>query len=161
MYTFVVSKQSVLVCWLSMLATKSSSAKAWPPIRCTPAPWRRTSCLDSSSLQAVVPTEALETTIRAKGLALAGVVSGCMGFINTFTGPIGLANIGYRYVWVFVGWDTFEGLMWYLFGVESQGKTLEELNWIYDQPNPVKASLKRSEVVVADDGTIVARADEL
>lgn len=112
-------------------------------------------------LQAVVPTEALETTIRAKGLALAGVVSGCMGFINTFAGPIGLANIGYRYVWVFVGWDTFEGLMWYLFGVESQGKTLEELNWIYDQPNPVKASLKTSEVVVTDDGTVVARADEL
>ncbi|GFZ44930.1 hypothetical protein JCM24511_02656 [Saitozyma sp. JCM 24511] len=112
-------------------------------------------------LQAVVPTEALETTIRAKGLALAGVVSGCMGFINTFAGPIGLANIGYRYVWVFVGWDTFEGLMWYLFGVESQGKTLEELNWIYDQPNPVKASLKTSEVVVADDGTVVAGADEL
>jgi hypothetical protein len=84
-----------------------------------------------------------------------------MGFINTFAGPIGLANIGYRYVWVFVGWDTFEGLMWYLFGVESQGKTLEELNWIYDQPNPVKASLKTSEVVVADDGTVVARADEL
>jgi hypothetical protein len=111
-------------------------------------------------LQAVVPTEALETTIRAKGLALAGVVSGCMGFINTFAGPIGLKNIGFRYVWVFVGWDYFESAMWYLFGVESQGKTLEELNWIYDQPNPVKASLKVSKVLVEKDGTVVGREGE-
>lgn len=67
-------------------------------------------------LQAVVVTEALETTIRAKGLAASGVIVSAMGFINQFAGPIALGNIGYRYIYVFVGWDCFEALMWYLFG---------------------------------------------
>ena len=47
-------------------------------------------------LQAVTPTENLDTNIRAKGLAAGGFFSGCMGFINQFAGPIALANIGYR-----------------------------------------------------------------
>jgi hypothetical protein len=45
-------------------------------------------------LQAVVPSEALETTTRAKGLALSGVIANGMGFINQFCGPIALGNIG-------------------------------------------------------------------
>jgi hypothetical protein len=63
-----------------------------------------------------VVTEALETTIRAKGLAASGIVVSAMGFINQFAGPIALGDIGYRYIYVFVGWDCIEALMWYLFG---------------------------------------------
>jgi len=29
-----------------------------------------------------------------------------------------------------------------LFGVEGQGRTLEEMEWVYEQPNPVRASLR-------------------
>ncbi len=67
-------------------------------------------------LQGVVATEALETTTRAKGLAASGVLVNAMGFINQFAGPIALGNIGYRYIYVFVGWDCFEALIWYFFG---------------------------------------------
>jgi hypothetical protein len=67
-------------------------------------------------LQAVVVTEALETTIRAKGLAASGVIVSAMGFINQFAGPIALFNIGYRYIYVFVGWDIIESILWYIFG---------------------------------------------
>jgi len=67
-------------------------------------------------LQGVVATEALETTTRAKGLAASGVIVNAIGFINVFAGPIALGNIGYRYIYVFVGWDCIEALMWYLFG---------------------------------------------
>ena len=35
-----------------------------------------------------------------------------------------------------------------------QGRTIEELEWIYSQPNPVKASLKFDKVLVADDGQV-------
>ncbi|CAD6586862.1 MAG: hypothetical protein TREMPRED_004571 [Tremellales sp. Tagirdzhanova-0007] len=93
-------------------------------------------------LQAVIPSESLETTSRAKGLAINTMILGAMGFLNQFAGPIALANIGYKYIYVFVGWDLCEALLWYLFGVEGQGRTLEELAWVYDQPNPVKASLR-------------------
>lgn len=67
-------------------------------------------------LQAVIVTEALETTIRAKGLAVSAVLVSAVSFINSFAGPIALGNIQYRYIYVFVGWDVFEALMWYLFG---------------------------------------------
>ena len=67
-------------------------------------------------LQAVVATEALESTTRAKGLAASAMIVNAIGFINQFAGPIALGNIKYRYIYVFVGWDCFEALMWYLFG---------------------------------------------
>jgi hypothetical protein len=41
-----------------------------------------------------------------------------------------------------------------LCSVESQGKTLEELEWVYAQKNPVKASLKVDKIVVQADGTV-------
>ncbi|OAA56239.1 General substrate transporter [Niveomyces insectorum RCEF 264] len=108
-------------------------------------------------LQAVIPTEALETTTRAKGLAASSIIVNAMGFINQFAGPIALQNIGYKYIYIFVGWDVLEALMWYLFGVESQGRTLEELEWVYNQPNPVKASLKVDKVIVQADGTVTEK----
>jgi hypothetical protein len=46
--------------------------------------------------------------------------------------------------------------------VESQGRTLEQLEWIYNQPNPVKASKQVVKVVVDENnGRIVGRADEI
>ncbi len=133
-------------------------------------------------LQAVVATEALETTTRAKGLAASGIIVSAMGFINQFAGPIALDNIGYKYIFVFVGWDCFEALIWYLFAyvspchglkerlsarlclltyhsssVEAQGRTLEQLEWVYSQPNPVKASLVVDKVVVQVDGTVTEK----
>ena len=67
-------------------------------------------------LQGAIPTEALETTTRAKGLALSGFIVNGMGFINQFAGPIALGNIGYRYIFVFVAWDIVESIIWYLCG---------------------------------------------
>lgn len=44
-------------------------------------------------LQGVYPTENLETTARAKGLALSGVIVSLVGFINTYAGPYALQNM--------------------------------------------------------------------
>lgn len=54
--------------------------------------------------------------MRAKGLAASGVIVNAIGFVNQFAGPIALGNIGYRYIYVFVGWDCVEALLWYRFG---------------------------------------------
>lgn len=67
-------------------------------------------------LQGIIPAEALDTNLRAKGLAASGVLVGLLGFVNTYAGPIALANIGVNYIWVFVGWDTIEAILWWLFG---------------------------------------------
>ncbi|KAF3398210.1 Lactose permease [Penicillium rolfsii] len=110
-------------------------------------------------LQGVVPAEALETTTRAKGLALSGFMVSSISFISQFASPIGLGNISTNYFWIFVGWDLLEVVFWYFFCVESQGRTLEELEWVYQQPNPVKASLSLDKVVVQQDGTVTEKID--
>ncbi|KAL4762813.1 putative MFS lactose permease [Aspergillus foveolatus] len=113
-------------------------------------------------LQGVVPAEALETTTRAKGLALSGFLVSGTSFISQYASPIALGNISTNYFWIFVGWDVVESACWYLFGVEAQGRTLEELEYIYNQPYPVKASKKRDRVVVQQDGHVTEKisADE-
>ncbi|KAJ5717360.1 hypothetical protein N7488_003006 [Penicillium malachiteum] len=110
-------------------------------------------------LQGVMPAEALETTTRAKGLALSGFMVSTISFISQFASPIGLGNISTNYFWIFVGWDLFESVCWYFFCVESQGRTLEELEWLYQQPNPVKASLNFDKVVVQQDGTVTEKIE--
>lgn len=105
-------------------------------------------------LQGVIPAEALDTNMRAKGLAASGFLVGAVGFINTFCTPIANQNIGYKYIYIFVGWDIIESIAWYFFCVESQGRTLEELEQIYSQPNPVKASLNIDQVIVQADGRV-------
>lgn len=110
-------------------------------------------------LQGVVPAEALETTTRAKGLALSGFMVSSISFISQFASPIGLGNISTNYFWIFVGWDLIEVVCWYFFCVESQGRTLEELEWVYQQPNPVKASQSLDKVVVQEDGTVTEKIE--
>ncbi|KAI1310571.1 putative MFS lactose permease [Xylaria venustula] len=111
-------------------------------------------------LQGVIPSEALETTMRAKGLAASAIFVNILGFINQFAGPIGLQNIGYKYIYVFVGWDIVEAAAWFFFGVESQGRTLEQLEWVYNQPNPVKASQKIDKIIVQADGKVSEKVVE-
>ncbi|KAL4870102.1 hypothetical protein BDV12DRAFT_195706 [Aspergillus spectabilis] len=108
-------------------------------------------------LQGVVPVEALDNARRAKGLAFYGFLTGCLGFINYFCTPIANQNIGLNYIWVFVGWDCIETVCWYFFCVEAQGRTLEELAWVYKQPNPVKASQHVDKVVQQADGTVTEK----
>jgi hypothetical protein len=41
--------------------------------------------------------------------------------------------------------------------VESQGRTLEELEWVYSQKNPVRASKHVDKVIVQADGTVTEK----
>lgn len=41
--------------------------------------------------------------------------------------------------------------------VEAQGRTLEELEWVYKQPDPVKASQHVDRVVQQADGTVTEK----
>lgn len=56
-------------------------------------------------LQALYPVEVLQTTTRAKGMAMYAVVVGAISFINLYCTPIALQNIGYKYIFIFLVWD--------------------------------------------------------
>ncbi|KAJ7209034.1 general substrate transporter [Mycena rebaudengoi] len=113
--------------------------------------------------QALYPAECLDYNSRAKGMAMYALAVACASFVNTYAGPIALQNIGWKFsveaygqcrLGVYVAWGLFECVVIYLFVVETRGRTLEELNEIFEDPNPVKASIRKRKVALAGDKVI-------
>ncbi|KAF7301979.1 MFS domain-containing protein [Mycena indigotica] len=110
-------------------------------------------------LQALYPAEVLAYNTRAKGMALYALIVSCASFVNTYAGPIGLQRITWRFYIVYVVWDLFECVVIYFCVVETKGRTLEELEEIFNDPHPVRASLhKRKVAVVEEKGGVQAVA---
>lgn len=93
-------------------------------------------------MQSCYPAEVLGNDIRAKGFGLFHLVSGAAGFLNTFVAPTALQNIKYWFYAFFAFWDLFEFVFIYFFFVETKGRTLEELDLVFEAKNPRKASVK-------------------
>ncbi|KAF9046721.1 general substrate transporter [Panaeolus papilionaceus] len=87
-------------------------------------------------MQALYPAEVLSYQARAKGLAFLGVITQLASLINTFGLPVALKKIGWKVYLVFLIWDVFEVIVIYFFVVETKGLTLEEINEVFESPNP-------------------------
>ncbi|EGC47956.1 lactose permease [Histoplasma capsulatum var. duboisii H88] len=93
-----------------------------------------------TSMQPVYPGEVMSNDMRGKGMGVSQLTSGLAGFVNTFAAPVALKNIRYWFYVFFVFWDLFEFAFIYFFYVETKGRTLEELDEVFEAPNPRKAS---------------------
>lgn len=96
-----------------------------------------------TSMQPIYPAEVMSNEMRAKGMWLAQFTSGLASFVNTFAAPVALKHIGYWFYAFFVFWDCFEFLFIYFFFVETKGRTLEEMDEVFEAKNPRKASTKK------------------
>ncbi|MCJ1258557.1 hypothetical protein MMC24_006390 [Lignoscripta atroalba] len=96
--------------------------------------------LGYTSMQPIYPGEVLTNDMRAKGMGVFQLTSGASGFVNTFAAPVALTNIGYWFYVFFVFWDLFEFAFIYFFFVETKGRTLEQMNEVFEAKNPRKAS---------------------
>jgi len=105
-------------------------------------------------LQPLYCAEVMNQEMRAKGMAVHILISNIAGFINTFANSVGLGKLGWRYYFVFVAWDMVASALWYFLGVETHGRTLEELDEIFDAPWPARASTKKIAVKLNDNGTV-------
>jgi sugar porter (SP) family MFS transporter len=101
-------------------------------------------------LQALYPAEVLDFNTRAKGMALYALFVSCASFVNTYAGPIALQKIAWKYYIVYVAWDLFECVVIWFCVVETRGRTLEELDEIFQDPHPVRASLRKRKVAVVE-----------
>ena len=99
-------------------------------------------------LQALYPAEILQTDIRAKGLAAEKTLSGVASFINLYATPIALRNIGWKMYTIFLALHCVHWVLMYFVTVETKGRSLEELEEIFEDPKPVKRSKQISRVVV-------------
>ena len=78
--------------------------------------------------------ECLDNATRAKGMAMLSVIIGLLTFVSNFATPVALKNIQYNYIFFFVALDVIISIIWYFFGVETLGRTLEELAEVFEAP---------------------------
>ncbi|EJD50722.1 general substrate transporter [Auricularia subglabra TFB-10046 SS5] len=97
-----------------------------------------------TGMQALYPAEVLTYQMRAKGLAFLALVAQAASCINTFGLPVALDKIGWKVYVIFCIWDAFEVVVIYFTVVETKGLTLEEIEEVFAQPDPVKYSIEHS-----------------
>jgi MFS family permease len=99
-------------------------------------------------LQALYPSEVLNNDIRAKGMAFQSFTSGLASFINTYATPVALQNITWKMYTIFLIFHFLEFVAIYFTIVETKGRSLEEIEEIFEDPKPVQKSLQRHEVII-------------
>ncbi|EGY19361.1 hypothetical protein VD0002_g9939 [Verticillium dahliae] len=110
-------------------------------------------------LQALYPAEILNNEIRAKGMGVKGFLTGVSSFINTFGTSVSLKEIGWKTYTIFLVLHFIHnGFMW-LSCVETKGRTLEELDEIFNDPHPVKRS-KQKTAIIANQGVGIRIKDD-
>lgn len=103
-------------------------------------------------LQALYPVECLPFETRAKGMGMYNLFVNIAAFFNTFAIPIALERVKWKVYFLYIAWDAFQFLIIYLFFVETKGRTLEEINEIFQAPYPKKKSLEKKYFVETEDG---------
>lgn len=99
-------------------------------------------------LQALYPAEVLSNDIRAKGIAADKFVAAIASFINLYATPIGLDDIGWKMYTILLALHLVHWVLMYFVTVETKGRSLEELEEIFNDPHPVKRSKQLKRVVV-------------
>lgn len=66
---------------------------------------------------------------------------------NTFVTAVALEAISWKYYILFVALNLVYAGAWYVFGVETGGRTLEELNEVFESKWPPTASRQKSSSV--------------
>ncbi|PWW76466.1 general substrate transporter [Tuber magnatum] len=105
-------------------------------------------------LQALYPVECLSYETRAKGMGMYNLFVNIAVFFNTYAIPTVWERIKWRFYFVYIAWDVFEVVFMYFFFVETKGRTLEEINEIFEAPYPKRKSMQKHIVVITDRGIL-------
>ncbi len=110
-------------------------------------------------LQYLYPSEVLRFETRAKGLGAYGFVTNVGNVINTYCAPIGMVNIQWKFYLVFIVVHALYIPMLYFTFPETKGRTLEELDEVFNAKNPVKKSLELKKVIVKESEGVIASSE--
>jgi sugar porter (SP) family MFS transporter len=100
-------------------------------------------------LQALYPVEVLSYEMRAKGMAFSSLFTNAAMLVMQFGIPVALKNIAWKTYIVFCIWCVIQSIILFFLVPETKNRTLEELDFIFSSPSPVKAS-KQKKVFEAD-----------
>lgn len=105
-------------------------------------------------LTATYCAEVLSTPMRAKGMGIHVILSNCANLYNTYVTAVALEAIDFRYYFVFVGLNLIYAAVWFFLGVETRGRTLEEMEDVFDAKFPPRAALQKSVMVKQSNGKL-------
>ncbi|KID80402.1 Major facilitator superfamily domain, general substrate transporter, partial [Metarhizium brunneum ARSEF 3297] len=84
-------------------------------------------------LLTLYPPEVMDYPTRANGVAFSQFTLNGLAMLLVFVMPIGLDNIGWRLYMINGSWDVITFLLIAVFWVETKGKTLEEIDAIFER----------------------------
>lgn len=82
------------------------------------------------------PAEVLCYQQRAKGTAISQAIGYAFSFLNLYTTPIALKKISWRLYAANAGWNIAIIVIIAYFFVETKGRTLEEIDGIFEGQDP-------------------------
>jgi len=106
-------------------------------------------------LQALYPVEVLSFEMRAKGMGFSGTAVAAAGLLNQFAWPVSMQKIGWHTYIIFTIWCGIQTVVIYLWIPETKNRTLEELDEIFNSPNPVKVSIQKKRLGFDAYGDVV------
>ncbi|CCT61161.1 hypothetical protein IAQ61_005020 [Plenodomus lingam] len=106
-------------------------------------------------LQALYPVEVLSFEMRAKGMAFSNLALTTAMLVNQFAYPVAMKNIGWKLYIVFAVWCPVQAFVCWLYLPETKNRTLEEIDDIFNSPNPRNASLVKKKLAADGQGNIL------
>lgn len=80
------------------------------------------------------------------------ILSNIANLYNTYVTAIALDVIDWRYYLIFVGLNVVYSAVWFFLGVETRGRTLEELDAVFSAKFPPRAAQQKVVMVRQEDG---------
>ncbi|PSN67918.1 hexose transporter-like protein [Corynespora cassiicola Philippines] len=111
-------------------------------------------CIAYNALTYVYMVEIFPYYVRTKGLSWFQLFGRSAVMFGSFVNPIGLEDLDWKYLLVYVVWLCFEVVFIYFVFPETYGKTLEELTFLFDSEKDDRDKLAAAADKVLADPTV-------
>ncbi|KAH7085890.1 hexose transporter-like protein [Paraphoma chrysanthemicola] len=111
-------------------------------------------CIAYNALTYVYMVEIFPYYVRTKGLSWFQLWGRSAVMLGSFVNPIGLEDLDWKYLIIYVAWLCFEVVFIYFLFPETYGKTLEELTFLFESEKEAREELTATAAKVVQDPTV-------